>query len=129
MNAHEYFNLRHAQLRSVVERAIYLLKQRFRILVVAPEADMDSQARIPSALCCIHNIIRRFDPEDVSAPAYARSTGKSKDKSSEACGSFAKYGFVTIAERDRMRENREKIASWLWKDRLGQYPRSQDYDV
>ena len=65
-NSREYFNLRHAQLRNVVECIIGVLKRRFRILVIPPEYDMDIQAKIPSALCCIHNIIRQHDPEELS---------------------------------------------------------------
>lgn len=106
-NAREYFDLCHAQLRSIVERAIYLLTERFRILTVATEYEMDSQAQLPAALCCIHNIIRRFDPKDVDRDvekAALLSTARSTDKPSEVCGSMAKYGFVTVDERDKMRE-------------------------
>ena len=64
-NSREYFNLCHTQLRNVVERIIGVLKRRFRILVIPPKYNMDIQAKIPSALCCIHNIIRRYDPEEL----------------------------------------------------------------
>ena len=60
----ELFNLRHATLRNVIERIFGVLKRRFRILLLAPEYDMDIQSRLPAALCALHNFIRTHDPDD-----------------------------------------------------------------
>ncbi len=58
----ELFNLRHASARNVIERIFGVLKQRFRILLLAPEYSLNIQAQIPVALCSIHNFIRIHDP-------------------------------------------------------------------
>ena len=63
-NKKELFNLRHASARNVIERAFSVLKRRFWILQLAPEYSFDVQARIPAALCAMHNFIVRFDPLD-----------------------------------------------------------------
>jgi hypothetical protein len=55
------FNLRHASMRNIIERIFGVLKQRFRILLIAPEYDLEVQARIPVALCAIHNFIQEHD--------------------------------------------------------------------
>ena len=134
---HDYFNLRHAQLRSVVERAINLLKQRFRILTTAPEYELNVQVRIPAALCCIHNIIRRWDPEDMggdqvklSSPSPATTAigaDRSEGASPDAYGALARNEFAE--GRDTMIEKREEIATRLWMDHLNRCSRTQDYDV
>jgi hypothetical protein len=64
-NKEELFNLRHASLRNVVERIFGIVKRRFRILLLAPEYAMDIQARIPAALCALHNFIRFHDPGEI----------------------------------------------------------------
>ena len=56
-NHKELFNLRHAMLRNVVERIFGVVKRRFRILLLPPEYSMEIQARIPPALCLVHNVI------------------------------------------------------------------------
>jgi len=61
------FNLRHASARNVIERIFGVLKRRFRILLIAPEYGLDIQARIPSALCAIHNFNRKHDLPDSEA--------------------------------------------------------------
>jgi hypothetical protein len=60
----ELFNLRHATLRNVIERIFGVLKRRFRILQLATEYNMDTQGRLPVALCALHNFIRIHDPDD-----------------------------------------------------------------
>lgn len=52
----ELFNLRHAQLRNVVERAFGVLKKRFRILTSIPVGySLKTQVRIVYALTALHN--------------------------------------------------------------------------
>ena len=55
------FNLRHASARNVIEHIFGVLKRQFRILLIAPEYNLNIQAQIPSALCAIHNFIRMYD--------------------------------------------------------------------
>jgi DDE superfamily endonuclease len=61
----ELFNLRHAQLRNVVERAFGVLKKRFRILNTAPVGyTLKTQVRIVYALTALHNFynLNGLDP-------------------------------------------------------------------
>ena len=64
VNKEELFNLRHASARNVIERIFGVLKRCFRILLLAPEYNLEIQARIPAALCSIHNFIRTHDASD-----------------------------------------------------------------
>jgi len=52
-------------LRNVVERIFGVVKRRFRILLLPPEYSMEIQARIPPALCLVHNVIQVHDPNDM----------------------------------------------------------------
>ena len=120
-NYHEYFNLRHAQLRNVVERIIGVLKHRFWILIVPPKYKMDTQSHIPSTLCCIHNMICHHDPGDLrendeeEVPAPGEVLVGDIDNQVVVFGSLAD-GFVTAVQRDMMSLKREEIAQALWQD-------------
>ena len=37
---------------------------------------MNVQARIPAALCCIHNIIRRYDPDESWDPEVEQAAAE-----------------------------------------------------
>ena len=63
-NKEELFNLQHASACNVIERIFGVLKRRFRILLLAPEYSLQIQARIPAALCAIHNFITIHNPAD-----------------------------------------------------------------
>ena len=60
-NERELFNLRHSSLCNIIERIFGVLKRQWRILDSPPEYDMHIQARVPAALCAVHNFIRHFD--------------------------------------------------------------------
>ena len=60
-NERELFNLCHSSLRNVIEHIFGVLKRQWCILDSPPEYDMHIQARIPAALCAVHNFIRHFD--------------------------------------------------------------------
>ena len=57
VNHCEYFNLCHSQLHNIVKHIISILKWCFHILNVPPKYNMNIQAWILVACCCIHNII------------------------------------------------------------------------
>ena len=63
-NKHELFNLRHASLQNAIERIFGVLKRQFQILLLAPEYDLEIQAKIPAALCAIHNFIKEHDLDE-----------------------------------------------------------------
>jgi len=54
----ELFNLRHAQLRNVIERLFGVLRRRFHILNLRPEYDLAIQAQLVLVVCALHNFIR-----------------------------------------------------------------------
>jgi hypothetical protein len=61
-NKEELFNLRHVSARNVIERIFGVLNGCFRILLLPAEFSLEVQARIPAALCAIHNFIRTHEP-------------------------------------------------------------------
>ena len=54
----ELFNLRHAQLRNVIERIFGVLKKRFPIMDSASYYDFPFQVDLVIACCVVHNYIR-----------------------------------------------------------------------
>jgi hypothetical protein len=112
-NKEELFNLRHSSLRNVVERIFGVIKRRFCILLIPPEYTMKVQARIPPALCALHNFIRRYDPDEIET--YITDS----DDSSDA------VPFGKLAQRMPTRRShanasakRDTIAQQMWTDYL-----------
>ncbi|XP_047258564.1 uncharacterized protein LOC124890797 [Capsicum annuum] len=64
-NKKELFNLRHASLRSSIERAFAILKRRFRGDCNEPFWDFKTQVNVVLALCILHNHIVDLDPNDM----------------------------------------------------------------
>ena len=70
-----------------------------------PAYSVEVQARIPVALCAIHNFIQKFDPSEGQVPA-------------DNIGSFG-YGNSNEdigGNNDRSDARREKIAEDMWRD-------------
>jgi hypothetical protein len=108
----EIYNLRHAQARNVIERIFGVLKRRFVILVHPPEYSMSTQARIPPALCAVHNFIRVHDPTEIEE--FVDEDVIDLDPG-EARGDLAE-GPADRAERQQATEDRDKIAAAMWGD-------------
>lgn len=68
MNAKELFNLRHAQVRNVIECIFGVLKQHFQILLLPPCYPLDFQPRIPVALYALQNFIQKLDKNEGAIP-------------------------------------------------------------
>jgi len=62
--AKEFFNLRHAKARNVVERLNGCMKRRFRILRVPIECEFFVVMAIVFACASLHNFIRRYNADD-----------------------------------------------------------------
>ena len=58
-NYEEYFNMKHASARNVIERCFGLLKIRWSILRSTSFFPITTQCRIITACCILHNLIRR----------------------------------------------------------------------
>ncbi len=61
----ELFNLRHASLCNVIERAFGVLKKRFPIIASGSEAnyDVDTIFEIVLACCILNNFLMLYDPD------------------------------------------------------------------
>ncbi|XP_060968634.1 uncharacterized protein LOC115718073 [Cannabis sativa] len=67
-NHEEYFNMKHASARNVIERCFGLLKIRWSILRSTSFFPITTQCRIITACCILHNLIRRemsLDPAEI----------------------------------------------------------------
>jgi hypothetical protein len=105
-NKEELFNLRHSSARNVIERIFGVLKRRFRVLLLAPEYSMDIQARIPAALCTIHNFISIHDPTEKVILA--------DDDDDDAPAGDAPAAPAIAVDEPSVR--RDQIAQEMWED-------------
>jgi hypothetical protein len=110
VNREELYNLRHASARNVIERIFGILKKRFVILTHPPEYDMAIQARIPPALCAVHNFIHIHDEDEIHEFV--------PDLHDQNPGDF--YGELAAgpavrAEKERAEIRRDNIAQAMWE--------------
>jgi hypothetical protein len=91
-----------------------VLKRRFRILLLAPEYSLQIQARIPAALCAIHNFICIHDPAEdtiLTVDDDDDNAPRPLDHDHEASAAAA-------AEIDTPSTKRDCIAQAMWDDYL-----------
>jgi hypothetical protein len=106
-NKEELFNLCHASAQNVIEHIFGVLKRRFRILLLAPEYSLEIQARIPAALCAVHNFIRTYETnEDLTAPNSDYTLNDHDHVASVA----------VAADLDAPSAKRDLIAQQMWDD-------------
>ena len=88
-----------------------MLKRHFRILLLAPEYDLNIQARIPTALCAIHNFIRKHDPNEGELLAQANFGGDDFPDADEG-----PYAEVDVEDGNlEMGAIRDQIATEMWE--------------
>jgi hypothetical protein len=112
-NKEELFNLRHAQARNVIERIFGVLKRRFRILLIGPEYSVKFQAKIPSALCAIHNFIHRHDPKEGELPGgdpEHSNVGSNAGDEGVQQMNYAEHGVP-----EEVTARRDRIAQAMWE--------------
>ena len=113
MNKCELFNLRHASARNVIEQIFGVLKRRFRILLLAPEYSLEIQARIPAALCALHNFIRKHDPKEGELPDNHQAFNfDAQDNPTSVIGGGGGEDRTDASIR------RDQIAQAMWDDYL-----------
>jgi len=112
VNKYEFFNLRHASARNVIKCIFGVLKRRFRILLLAPEYDLDIQARIPTALCAIHNFIHTHNAEEESLPGTGDEPRHHNDNYDDGFDPDEVDPTVEIDADVR----RDEIAQAMWED-------------
>jgi hypothetical protein len=94
--------------RNVIERIFGVLKHHFRILIHAPRYNLQIQARIPAAMCTIHNFIRLHDPQEGPLPD-ADSDGDLAEDEEEVVAAVDEEE----APND-MKHLRDRIAEDMW---------------
>jgi hypothetical protein len=118
-NKEELFNLRHAQLRNVVERIFGVLKNRFKILILPRFFKMEAQMLVVQALCVLHNILVNLNEQD---PEENPDGGEpdEDDEIEEQIGGNNGEGIegynITDREKTRAEATRDAIASVMWAD-------------
>lgn len=111
-NSKELFNLRHSSLRTTIERAFGILKQRFRILTCYPHFPYPTQVALVLVCCILHNFIIGVSPRD----RIVRAVERKLQTHSNPCAR---------STREQREENREwaalrdQIADQMWKRDYG----------
>ena len=99
-NKEELFNLHHASAWNIIECIFGVLKRCFRILLIAPEYNLDIQA--------LHNFIRTHDADEI-IPELDVDHDNTYDHDHAASSSVA-------VELDHPSEKRDLIAQQMWED-------------
>jgi hypothetical protein len=118
----ELFNLRHAQLRNVIERIFGVLKRQFHLLVSRPEFTYEQQALIVGAAAALHNFLRIHSP--------INDMGEDEDYDVEGDPFFAggpdiEAGIVyaiETPEKKRADTRRDRIANAMWTVYVRDHP-------
>ena len=108
-NAKELFNLRHSQLRNVIERIFGVLKRRFLSINFPQAFDVPTQVQSLFGLTALHNFITLYRPvndEDIyiAGPSDSNNAGDQEP---------SKNSFTSGT---RMNKIRDDIAAAMWKD-------------
>jgi len=90
------------------------MKRQWRILQLPPEYSMAIQARLPAALCALHNFIHRHNP-DLFDRLYDGQILEHDGIDDVALGELGD-GPADAAERGRADQRRDAIASAMWED-------------
>ena len=102
-------NLHHVSVWNVIEWIFGVLKWWFKILTIAPEYSMKTQAHIPPALAAIHNFIWSHDNneiDDLISQVYNPQPG--------ALGELA-VGPPLVVEYIHAQEKWDEIAAVMWE--------------
>ena len=113
-NKEELFNLRHAQLRNVIECIFGVLKREFKMAAEPCEYPIKIQCLIPLGLSLVHNFLRDHDPDRYRAEAQVSLRDEP---------SFTPHGDEEPSlgarpqradEDGRAEERRTRIAEQMW---------------
>lgn len=120
-NHKELFNLRHAQLRNVVERIFGVAKNKFAILREGTDFSARKQADLITAFIVIFNFIRIFGDDDINwDPKSWRDIdfdGVAEHSGAEGSADEGELGeHISAAERRAADNRRDSIAMAMWTD-------------
>jgi len=116
-NPKELFNLRHAQLRNHIERAIGVLKMRYPILKAASAYDIETQVDISVACCLTHNFIRLHNGD--ASLVHGATTDINQSNMTDVPEGDDQYSNDVPAFnnlRQAGNEMRDHIANMMWED-------------
>jgi DDE superfamily endonuclease len=124
----ELFNLRHAQLRNVIERIFGVMKKRFQILVTMRDYEYATQVEIVYACIALHNFLAKHSGEDVIYVEWDEEFKVGQQQAHRLRATRRRDGNVEVhsdeeelttnvsqEQRERGQENRERIASRMWR--------------
>jgi hypothetical protein len=116
-NSQELFNLQHAKLRNVIERAFGILKRRFKILREPSECETDHHVKYIYASVALHNFIKvhKGDVDDrfLDDPlVYIDDDGVDKDV--QGYQQLIQQGGNTAALYQAALIKRETLAMAMW---------------
>lgn len=118
-NHEELYNLRHASARNIVEQIFGVVKNRWKILTIAPQFPMNIQVQIPPALAALHNFIMKYDPQDVQeylgdSDSDSNLNPNPGQPHESEFGDLAD-GAVTQAEKNHATAARDALAKAMWR--------------
>ena len=116
----ELFNLRHAQLKNVIERIFGVIRGHFHIPNTAPEYSLKVQAKLVLVICALHNFIRHRangeDDEFYKESGQIQINGK-RDRGSDMTDSTEQVnGYVHISNISEIVAERDRLATKMWVD-------------
>jgi len=115
----ELFNLRHASARNIIEQIFGVVKRHFHILLISSEYKIEIQARIPTALCALHNYICAHDPHEGPLPHTAVVNDNPVHQGLGHAGDQLEANDSDIAGPSHAVEGgafRDRIATQMWED-------------
>jgi hypothetical protein len=115
----ELFNLRHAQLRNVIERIFGVIKRRWGIIREVCEYPLRVQSQLPLALAALHNFIIIYDPP--KKPFRLPEVRELQDP--DPNGDSVPTVGISSAETTRASRLRDSIATAMWESYLAETAR------
>ncbi|XP_021726567.1 protein ALP1-like isoform X1 [Chenopodium quinoa] len=111
-SAEEFYNMKHARARNVIERCFGLLKGRWSILRSPSFFPIITHGRIVMACCLLHNLIRKFMPtDDINEDELNES-----DDDSESDSDDEREFITSVATSDHWTNFRNKLAQDMFND-------------
>jgi hypothetical protein len=117
----ELFNLRHSQLRNIVEQIFGVAKKKFKMLCEPTDYPLITQIRIQPAIGVLMNFIGIHDPDDVPDGELSQEGledlgeeqhSRNEDELSEE--DLAEQGGIGREESERASDLRDQIALAMW---------------
>jgi hypothetical protein len=115
----ELFNLRHSQLRIVVERVIGMFKRKFRIHRVKPEYGIETQSWLILATAGLYNwILDQGEDIDAGAVRPDDSMGMDVQETDIPAPEWYTADDRRVGQFAKMNRLRDRVALRMWEDYL-----------